>query len=186
MVEALVALTITAVAGAALLLSLDSNLQLTQHTERRVIAQGLARQLMDEVLGTRYMALGTTPYQTVFSPSSWEAETATRERFDDVDDYDSWVSQPPEDEYGMPVGTENGQGGQRNEAFRTPANFLDRWQQKISVSYVNPSNLGQSLSSGSTSDYRAVIVQIRYNDPERGLIELAKIRRVVSYVPAVP
>ncbi len=185
LVEALVALAITAVAGAALLLSLNSNIALTEHTEQHMIAQGMARQLMDEVVGTRYMALNTTPYQTNFTPSSWEAETGTRERFDDIDDYDSWATQPPVDEYGVPLGTENGQEGQRSVLFRVPDDYLDRWQQEISVQYVNPSDLSEGLSGVQTSNYRAVQVRILYNDPERGSIELAKMRRVVPYVPTV-
>jgi len=184
--EALAALAITAVAGAALLFSINSNLELTEHTQRRVIAQGMARQLMDEVLGTRYMALGATPYQTAFSPSSWELIPGTRERFDDVDDYDASLEQPPVDEYGILLGTENGLGGQRNQAFWAPVDYLERWQQQISISYANPADLSQSLSGTQTSDYRAVEVRIVYNDPQRGPIELARIRRIVSYVPAVP
>lgn len=184
--EALAALTITAVAGAAILFSINSNLQLTDHTQRRVIAQGLARQLMDEVLGTRYMALGTTPYQTVFTPSSWELETGTRERFDDIDDYDGTLAEPPVDEYGVLLGTEDGAGGLRYEPFCVSPGFLTRWQQRVAISYTNAADLSQSLSGSQTSDFRTVEVSIVYNDPQRGPIELAKIRRVVSYVPAVP
>ena len=186
LVEALVSLTITAIAGAAILFSLNSNLQLTEHTERRVIAQGMARQLMDEVLGTRYMALGATPYQTVFSPSSWEQETGTRERFDDVDDYDDWITRPPVDEYNVPLGTEDGEGGQRPVSLRIPANYFDRWEQKILVKYANKDDFTQSLSGTQTSDFRAVEVRILYKDPDRGPILLAKIRRIVSYVPSLP
>jgi type II secretory pathway pseudopilin PulG len=185
LVEALVALAITAVAGAALLVSLNSNILLTEHTENRVIAQGMARQLMDEVLGTRYMALGSTPYQYPFTPSSWELQTGTRERFDDVDDYHGWSTMPPVDEFNVLLGTENGAGGQRKAAFRVPANRFQRWQQKITVSYVNSTNLAQSLSGSSTSDYRAVEVSILYDDPQHGLKELARIRRIVSYVSPV-
>ncbi|MBN2217960.1 MAG: prepilin-type N-terminal cleavage/methylation domain-containing protein [Pirellulales bacterium] len=184
--EALVSLTITAVAGAAIVFSVNSNLQLTDHTQRRVIAQGMARQLMDEVLGTRYMALDSTPYQTVFTPSSWELETGTRERFDDIDDYHGTLSEPPVDEYGILLGTGNGEGGQRNPAFWAPIGYLSRWQQQITVSYASSLDLNQSLSGNQTSDFRAVEVRIVYNDSERGPIELAKIRRIVSYVPSVP
>lgn len=186
--EALVSLTVAAVAGAAILFSLNSNLQLTEHTERRVLAQGMARQLMDEVLGTRYMALGATPYQLPFTPSSWELQTGTRERYDDIDDYDAWETQPPVDEYNVPLGTEDGRGGERPEAFRAPAGCFERWRQEVSVSYANPNDLSQSLSGTPTQswNHRAVEVRIIYQDPDRGPIELAKLRRIVSYVPAVP
>jgi len=184
--EALAALLVTAGAGAAILFSINSNLELTERTQRRVIAQGMARQLMDEVLGTRYMAPGASAYQTVFMPSAWEAETGTRERFDDTDDYDGWSTRPPVDEYNVLLGTENGAGGQRDEAFWAAVDYLEPWQQEISVSYANRANLGQSLSGSQTSDFRAIEVRILYNDPQRGPIELAKIRRIISYVPAVP
>jgi len=185
LVEAVVALTITAVAGAALLVGISSNVQLTQRAEDRIVAQGMARQLMDEVLGGRYMALNTTPYQTNFGPSAWESQLPTRQRYDDVDDYHNWSTRPPVDEYGVPLGKDDGKGGQRHPAFCAPSGRFDDWQQEVTVSYVRPTNLDQPLSGTETSDYRAVCVRIVRHDPERGQVELANLRRIVSYVPSL-
>jgi prepilin-type N-terminal cleavage/methylation domain-containing protein len=181
--EAMVALTITAVAGSALLLSVDSSMRLTRDSFEQTLAAGMAEQLMDEVVGARYMAVGVSPHQTDFTPSAWEMQTGTRERFDDIDDFDGWVSRPAEDRFGVVLGDDDGQGGQRHANFRAPAGFLDHWQQEVYVSYVRASDLSQSLPAGQTSDYRAVEVRIVYDDPQRGPREVARLRRVVAYVP---
>ena len=185
LVEAVVALTVTSIAGTAMLVGINSNIQLTQRAEERIVAQGMARQLMDEVMGTRYMALNTTPYQTVFGPSTWESQLPTRQRYDDIDDFHNWSTQPPVDEYGVPLGRNDGKGGQRHPAFRLPANRFSQWRQEVTVSYVNPNNLDQRLSGMNTSDYRAVRVRILRHEPGRGQVELASISRIVSYVPSV-
>lgn len=181
----MVALTVVAIAGSALLLGVESSVRLAQSTLEQTIAAGMAQQLMDEIVGGRYMAVGASPYQVPLCPSSSELATGTRELFDDIDDYDGWTSRPPEDMFGVELGADNGQGGLRHASFRAPAAYLDLWEQQVRVTYVNASNLSQSLSSGQTSDYRAVEVRIVYNDPQRGPRELAKLRRVVAYVPSL-
>lgn len=185
LVEAMVALTIVAIAGSALLLGVDSSLNLAQGSLEQTIAAGMAQQLMDEIVGARYMAAGASPYQVPFCPSASELATGTRELFDDIDDYDGWVTRPPEDMFGIDLGADNGQGGLRHESFRAPSGYFDLWEQQVRVTYVNAANLSQSLSAGQTSDYRAVEVRIVYNDPQRGPRELAKLRRVVAYVPSL-
>jgi prepilin-type N-terminal cleavage/methylation domain-containing protein len=184
LVEAMVALVITAVAGSALLLSINSSMQLTRDSLEQTLAIGMAQQLMDEVVGARYMAVGAAPDQAVFTASAWELQTGTRERFDDIDDFDGWETRPPEDRFGIALGADDGEGGQRHSNFRAPAGFFDNWQQQVHVSYVNPSDLSQSLPSGQTNRYgRAVEVRIVYDDPGHGPRELTRLRRVVVYVP---
>jgi prepilin-type N-terminal cleavage/methylation domain-containing protein len=185
LVEAMLALAITAIAGSALLLGLNSSVQLTEHNEKRVIAQGMARQLMDEILGARYLAIGASPHQYPLCPSSWEAELDSRERYDDIDDFHDWESLPPEDGYGIPLGENDGKGGERKSQFFAPGEMFKTWRQEVRVTYADPNDLTQSLLGSSTSDYRAVQVKIVEIDPDRGPIELAKIRRIVAYVPAL-
>jgi prepilin-type N-terminal cleavage/methylation domain-containing protein len=185
LIEAMVAITIVAIAGSALLLGVESSLNLAQGSLEQTIAAGMAQQLMDEIVGGRYMAVGASAYQVPFCPSPSELATGTREFFDDIDDYDGWVSRPPEDMFGIELGADNGQGGRRHACFQAPAAYFDLWEQQVGVKYVNATNLSQSLSSGQTSDYRAVEVRIVYNDPQRGPRELAKLRRVVAYVPSL-
>jgi prepilin-type N-terminal cleavage/methylation domain-containing protein len=185
LIEAMVAMTIVAIAGSALLLGVESSLNLAQGSLEQTIAAGMAQQLMDEIVGGRYMAVGASPDQVPFCPSPSELATGTRELFDDIDDYDGWVSRPPEDMFGIELGADNGKGGRRHASFQAPTAYLDLWEQQVRVKYVNATNLSQSLSSGQTSDYRAVEVRIVYNDPHRGPRELAKLRRVVAYVPSL-
>ena len=183
LVEAIVALTIMAVAGAALVVGMDSSLQTTNASLEETIALGMAQQLMDEVLGARYMEYGGSPHLTYLGPSAWEAAPGTRERFDDIDDYNDFASQPPTDAFGIALGADDGQGGQRPENFWAPPGFFDRWQRQVEVYYVDGSDPGTRLPDGQTSDYRAVEVRILVDDPHRGPRTLVQLRRVVAHVP---
>jgi hypothetical protein len=178
----MVVICLAAIAGSALLLGTTSSIYGTDDAMRRTIANGMAQQLMDEVLGGRYMTLGGSPTQTPLGPEGSEASGGTRRLYDDIDDFNGFRSQPPTDLYGVTLGTDNGQGGQRNAAFQSRTGFFQNWRQEIDVYYVSDTNLAAALPAGQTSDYRAVEVRILYNDPARGKIELAKLRRIVAYV----
>lgn len=183
LVEALVAISITAIAASVLLLGVHASVQTTEEAFRRTIATGMAEQLLDEVLGARYHAVGVDGLQTTLSPSSWELEGSGRERYDDVDDYHGVRSQPPEDLWGIELGADDGQGDLRHPNFRAPAGRLDHWRQEVDVYYVDESDLSVRLPAGQVSGYRAVEVRIYYDDPSGGSRELADLRRVVVYLP---
>jgi type II secretory pathway pseudopilin PulG len=183
LVEALLAISVAALAGSVLLLGISSSLQMTDEALQQVVADGLAQQLMDEVVGGRYHAVGVGPYQIVFSRSAYELAGSARERYDDVDDYHGLRSQPPTDPWGIELGKDDGQGGVRHPNFQGPAGFFDHWRQEVDVYYVNQSDLTTKLAPGQVSDYRAVVVRIVYVDPDRGDRVLAELRRVVAYVP---
>lgn len=186
LVEALVSLTLTAIAASVLLLGIHSSLQTTDEALEQTIAAGMAQQLLDEIVGARYHALGADGYQISFSPSWYERSGTGRERYDDIDDYHGLRIQPPEDLWGIALGTDDGEGGTRHPNFACPAGFLDGWRQEVDVYYVDESNLTTRLPYGQVSDYRTVEVRIVRVDPERGRRELANLRRVVAYVPPVP
>jgi type II secretory pathway pseudopilin PulG len=184
LVEALVAISITVIGGAALLLGMNSSLQTTQSSLEETIATGMARQLLDEVVGGRYYAADIgDPYQIQFSPSAYEQGGAGRERYDDIDDYHGFRSRPPVDLWGVALGADDGEGGQRHPNFRAPEGLFENWQQEVDVYYVDPSDLTTPLPAGSVSDYRLVEVRIVLEDPDRGRRELAKVWQVVAYVP---
>jgi type II secretory pathway pseudopilin PulG len=183
LVEALVAIAMTAIAGSVLLLGTASSLQTSEDALQRTIANGMAQQLMDEALGGRYMEFGGSPYDAVPAPGGAELSGGGRRLYDDVGDFNGFRGQPPTDLYGVALGTDNGQGGQRPAAFQCPAGFFQNWRQEIDVYYVDGGNPAVRLAPGRTSDYRAVEVRVVYNDPSRGARELARIRRVVAYVP---
>ena len=185
LVEALLAISVAALAGSVLLLGITSSVQTTDEALQHTIANGMAQQLMDEVLGGRYHAVDVGPYQISFSPSSYELGGSARERYDDIDDYDGVRSQPPTDPWGIELGKDDGEGGQRHPGFQAPAGFFDNWRQEIDVYYVGQSDLTVRLPAGQVSDYRAVVVRIVYVDPEGGERVLAELRRVVAYVPPV-
>ena len=190
LVEALVALTITTVAGSALLLGIDSSLQTTNEALEQTIAIGMAQQLINEVLGARYTedmvgtpldAYDPDPYDPATTPPS----TQTRELFEDIDDYNKYTNQPPQDRYGVELGTDDGEGNQRHPNFWAPTGLFSRWRRQIQVYYVSETDLTTPLPSGQTSDYRAVEVRILYEDPERGWRELARLQQVVAHVPPI-
>ena len=144
------------------------------------IARGMAQQLMDEIIGSRYCELGVDPYQVSLGPG---ADETSRQMYDDSDDYNGLRTKPPKDFYGIALGKDNGLGGQRNALFQVPAGFFDNWQQEVDVYYVSEANLSTKLAAGQTSDYRVVEVRIVYIDPNLGRKELVNLKRVVSYVP---
>ncbi len=185
LIEAIVAIGLAGLAGSALLLGVSSSLQTASDNLERTIALGIAEQLIDEVLGARYMEYGVSPYQVTLRASYWERRTGTRERFDDIDDYNQVRSRPPVDMWGVQLGEDNGTGQLRHPNFRLPNDLLDRWREEIDVYYVDPNDFNRRLPWGQVSDYRAVEVRIVYVDPERGARELARLRRVVAYVPSM-
>jgi len=155
LVEALVALTITAIAASALLLGISSSLQTTGEAMEGAIALGMAQQLLDEIVGT-----GSGPATVLGAVGS-------RASFIAVDDYDGYQSQPPTDRWGIPLGYGDGEGGKRHPNFQVPPGSFDHWQQRVDVDPAD--NL--------------VTVRILYVDPDRGPRELARLQRVIPDDP---
>jgi len=182
--ESLVAITLTSIAGGAILLGLAGAAQTTRNVMDRATATGIAAQLMDEVLGTRYAAVGAGAYQVGLGPNTWETQGTGRERYDDVDDFHGVVSQPPRDEYGIALGLGNDAGGQRHPNFRLPTSYFADWRQEVEVYYVSESNPTVRLTGSNTSNFRAVEVRVYRTDGARGRELLDTVRRVVAYVPA--
>jgi type II secretory pathway pseudopilin PulG len=182
LVEALVAISIAAIAGSALLLGVSSSIQGADDAMRRTIAYGMAQQLMDEVVGSRYIPLGGNAYDTTIGPSAAKIAAGTRQAFDAIGDFNGYRCKPPKDPYGIALGADNGQGATRNAAFQCSGTFLQNWRQEVDVYYVSDTNLTTKLAAGQTSDYRAVEVRIVYDDSKSGPVTLAKIRRVVTYL----
>jgi len=182
LIEAVVSMSLTAICGGALLVGVSSSLETTQTSLEQAVAQGIAEQLVDEIVGRRYSAAGSGPYEPFIGPSPTEAATPGR-RYTDIDDFNGFRAQPPVDMYGVALGQDDGVGGSRHANFRAPSTFFSRWREEIDVYYVSNSNQSQKLASGQTSDYRAIEVRIILNDPTNGVRPLASARRVVAYVP---
>jgi hypothetical protein len=182
LIEAMVALSITAMAGAVLLLAAEGVLETTNDAVAQTIAQGMATQLIDEVLGSRYCA-GTDPYETTLGPSATERAGSGRERFNDTDDFNGYSAQPPKDTWGKSLGQGDWNGALRHPSLRSPGDPFSQWQQKIEVYYVNPSNPATRLPDASPTDYRAVEVTIQRVETNGAVRPLCNMRRVFCYVP---
>jgi len=182
--ESLVAITLTSIAGGAILLGLAGAAQTTRDVMDRATATGIAAQLIDEALGGRYAAVGAGAYQVGLGPNTWETQGSGRERYDDVDDFHGVASQPPKDEYGVALGLGDDAGGQRHPSFRLPSSYFSQWREEVEVYYVSEANPTVRLTGSNTSNLRAVEVRIYRTDGNRGRELLDTVRRVVAYVPA--
>ena len=183
LVEAMVAITIMAVAGSALLWGVSSAMQTTDDSLQQALALGMAQQLMDEILGQRYHAVGSDAYETSMGASSWERGGSGRERYNDIDDYNRLRASPPVELDGTSIGTGDGTGDLRHPNFQVVHDYFENWRQEVDVYYADPDDFTRNLPSGSTSDYRAVVVRIVRDDPDSDPRTLAELRQVVSYVP---
>jgi len=183
LVEVMTAMTIMAIAGTTLLVGLASSATTTRDTVDRMIAAGLAQQLLDEVCGMRYMEGGGSAYDPQpLGPGSPEVAAGARRQFDDIDDYNGVQTTPPTDRWGITLGNDDGRGGTRPTAFQLPTGYFTGWKQYVSVQYVAESNLSAPITSG-TSSFRLVIVRITSDLSTGGTVELARATRLVSYVP---
>jgi type II secretory pathway pseudopilin PulG len=183
LVEAMLAISMAAIAGSVLLLGITSSLQTTDEAISQTIANGMATQLLDEAIGLRYHAIGSGGYDTTLGPSIYELSGAGRELFNDIDDHNGFQAQPPQAPLGIELGQDDGRGNLRHENFRVSSGRFDNWRREIEVYYVDESDLTTRLPDGRTSAYRAVEVRIIDDNPQRGSRELAKMRRVIAYVP---
>jgi type II secretory pathway pseudopilin PulG len=170
LVEAVIAISLAAMAGAVLLAGINASVKVTDDGMREMIALGTAQQLMDEALGNLWGGSTTSPPRT---------------NFDQIDDFADYQSMPPVDPSGIALGKDDGQGGERHPNFQATSGLLDRWQQQVLVYPVDLSNPSVQLTSG-TSECHAVEVRIIYNDPQNGARELARLRRVIAHVAPLP
>jgi hypothetical protein len=178
----MVAVSITAMAGAAILLGVSSSLQSTTNAMEQTVALGMAQQLMDELAGKRYAEVPTNPYDSPLGPTSGELAGPGRSQFTNLADYNGLSSMPALDPWGVQLGTDDGQGGQRDASLQAAAYFAN-WQQSVEVYYVDSANLSNRLNGGQTSNYRAVEVHISIQDKSGPLRPVLTLRRVFSYVP---
>jgi prepilin-type N-terminal cleavage/methylation domain-containing protein len=181
-IESMVAVMITAMAGSAILLGVSSALQSTTSAMEQTIALGMAQQLMDELAGKRYAENPTNPYDTPLGPTASEAAGPGRSQFNNIGDYNGYSAMPPLDPWGVRLGADDGQGGQRNANMQA-VGYLANWQRTAEVYYVDPANLSNRLSGGQTSNYRGVEVHVSIQDKNGALRPVLTLRRVFAYVP---
>jgi type II secretory pathway pseudopilin PulG len=98
----------------------------------------LAQALMSEILVQRYADPSGT--STTLGPDHGDTTSpATRAKFNDVDDYDGWFESPPQNPNGSVIGSTNPDG--------SVTSYFPGWSRKVSVVWVNASDLTTKASS---------------------------------------
>lgn len=170
LVEAMISISLAALAGGVLLVGINSSIQVTDDAMHETIALGMAQQLMDEVVG-----------------NLWGGSTTSgvRSDFNEIGDFNGYASQPPVDAWGIALGKDDGLGAQRHANLQANSVLLDRFKQYVRVYYVNPASPSIALTSG-TSECVAVEVRILYAQTGTATKELVRLRRVISHVASLP
>ncbi len=185
MVEALIAVTITAIAGGALLTSIGSAVQTSSESTHTLVAQGLAEQLMDEIAATRF------PEDVPVTTKTGITESAlTRDEFENIDEYSGWKQSPPTARDGSIVGTEGfqlwNQQIPRLTMMRLNPKYINPFSRLVDVERVEPdSGSGWTVVTRHTN-HRRVTVRVNYLSPNGTSATLSKVTRIFSYVPAAP
>jgi prepilin-type N-terminal cleavage/methylation domain-containing protein len=184
LVEALVSLTVIAMSASALLLAVQTTVQARTDAMQQTIAMGLARQLIDEVLGQPYHSPDSSPTAYPLGPTAYEKAGEGRERFNETGDYNGYVAQPPVDMWGVPIGVGDGSGGLRDASTRASSSCLANFRQEVEVYYVNEINSSYRLAPGETGGFRAVEVRVLRVNSDESTTELARLRQVFAHVPS--
>lgn len=181
LIEALIALSITSIAGAVLLLSVESSLDTTIEAVDKTIADGIAQQTMDEMLTKRFVGPAENPLTAVLGALSSELQNLGTSLFDDVDDYAGYISQPLKGQSGEPLGTGDDNGGLRLQNFRVRSDYFQNWRVRVDVYYVDPDN--HLVRSTSATNFRMIDVNVELVRSNGTVLPLANRKRMVAYVP---
>jgi type II secretory pathway pseudopilin PulG len=140
LVEVVASTMIVGLMAVAALNSLGAATRSSEWIGNRAVAQGLADELLAEILQTAY---ADPSGSLAFGPDGTES-AGPRAAFDDVDDYDEWNASPPQ--------------------YRDGAAMPDRanWRQRVHVNRVDPSDPIQI--SVSDQGAKRIRVLIEYRD----------------------
>ncbi len=189
LIEALVSISIMALAGSVLLLAAQTSLDATDDAAKQAIAQGICEQALDEIMSKRYMEAGAAYDQNTLNADSGES---IRQLWDDTDDFNGYSVLPIQDTYGQTLGNGDDAGGTRHANFRVVNGFFAKWRLRMDVYYVSASDLSVRLDNPAvaaggtlttTSGYRCAEATVEYQDTDGTYRPLAKGRRVFAYVP---
>jgi hypothetical protein len=106
----------------------------------RAVAQGLADELMAEVLQTAYSDPDGT---SVFGPDGAES-TGPRAAFDDVDDYHGWSQSPPQDRNGDVIPNR------------------EDWRHRVEVTFVQSANPTLPTPGNTDQGVKRIHITIEY------------------------
>jgi type II secretory pathway pseudopilin PulG len=181
LIEALIALSITSLAGAVLLLSVQSSLDTTVEAVERTIADGVAQQTLDEILTKRYVGAGDSPLATTLGALTNELSGQGTSLFDDTDDYAGHIAQPLAGSFGEKLGTGDDNGNLRLTNFRVRGDFFQNWRVRVAVTYVAPQD--HTVTSATPTNFRAIEVYVERELPDGRFIPLSTRKRVIAYLP---
>ena len=140
LIEAAFSIVIITVMFAAVITSVASARLVRYKTDGRSRGSTLAHDLMAEIL--------QAPYEEPDGPASLGRDPGesggNRADFDDIDDYDDWVSEPPELKDGTPLSLPAG------------------WSRAVEVRWIVASNL--TLISGTETDAKRIIVTVKHKN----------------------
>ena len=180
LVESLAAISITTIAGTALLTAATSAVQSTTESMRVAMAQGLAAQLLDETAAVRFPS-STSTRPTAGTP---------RAVFDELDDFSVYSAKPPVDRNGQWIGVESrslaGQTVTRSAVLQGNATILARFTQEVQVERVQPNVAGDWTVATAETGYRRVTVRVKYTDSANGTKTVATATRIFSAVKMTP
>ncbi len=183
LIEAMVAMTIVTFAASVLLLGVEASLGTSTEAVDRAIADGIARQVIEEIVSKRYVQPGNSPETLALGPGGSEENDEDRRNYNDTDDFHGYETDGLFDTWGIALGRGNDAGGLRYSTFRLRSSYFTNWRIKIRVSMVNPTNPSLNLTGSNTSRVRAAEVTISYENSDGSIIPLAKRRRVFAYLP---
>lgn len=186
LMEAVVAMSIVAFASSVLLLGVEATLESVEEQEEITIADGLARQLLDEIQGQSWVdpALRAYPYQTSLSASSDELLGPGRSKFDDTDDYNNYSSTPPVHIDGKALAATDSTGDTLPESFRPRSDFLSNWRLTVEVAYLSESDHSVQMADNQPTNYRVLICRVYRQNRDNTWREVVSRERVISYIPA--
>lgn len=183
LVEALVAISLIALAGSALLVAIDTSTSAVDDAILETLAENLGNRLIEEALGKPFVEKGSASLPP--NPGLEAGEDASppqTNRFDDLDDYHDYATSGSIlDPWGRSVGVGDGAGDERHPSFRLPAGYFGRWSLVSLVTYLQ-SDLLTPLPAGQSSPHRKMQVFVYYFSPATGWRLLAQPSRVVTYV----
>jgi len=182
LIESLVAVTITAIAGTALFSAIGASLGSSYSTLNKTIGTGLADQMLDELTSVRFPT--STDTRSVY--------TTTRYYFDDLDDYHNWSSTPPVHKDGVSLGNSRMTVLEyypiaRPYYLRPETDFLNRLTREVSVEKIRLDASNNWVVTSDSTDYRKVTVKIKLaTTADFPSLEIAEATRIFSYVPLSP
>ncbi len=181
LIEALIALSITSIAGSVLLLSVQSSLDTTIEAVEQTIADGVAQQVVDEILTKRYVGPAENPLTGILGALNNELQNLGTSLFDDTDDFAGFIAQPLPDQYGEMLGTGNDNGGLRPQNFRIRGDYFQNWRVRVEVYHVNADN--HLAISTSATNFRMIEVTVELMRTGGAALPLANRKRLIAYIP---